>query len=72
MTSVGFAPVDNWPSCYYHPGLELFLVIYVDDFKLSGPTKNLKKGWDLIAKGLTIDEHKDINGQFYLGCVQER
>ena len=73
VRSVGFVPFGpEWPSCYHHPELNLFLVFYVDDFKLSGPTKNLKKGWDLIAKGLTIDEPKDINGQSYLGCVQER
>ena len=52
--------------------LLLFLVIYVDDFKLSGPADNLPKGWDLIAKGLNIDKPKDVNGQTYLGCQQER
>eukprot|EP00975_Prorocentrum_lima_P029499 6192974-Prorocentrum_lima.AAC.1 len=28
--------------------LTLFLVVYVDDFKLAGPKANLAKGWKLI------------------------
>ena len=46
---VGFEPIGpEWPSCYFHPQHQLFLVIYVDDFKLAGPTANLKKGWALL------------------------
>ena len=73
VQSVGFEPIGpEWPSCYFHAKLQLFLVIYVDDFKLSGPSGNLQQGWDLIAKGLTIDPPQDINGQSYLGCKHER
>eukprot|EP00972_Heterocapsa_arctica_P007196 1050179-Heterocapsa_arctica.AAC.1 len=35
------------PSCYFHEKLKLCLVIYVDDFKLAGPTCNLKRAWTL-------------------------
>ena len=42
---VGFAPIGpGWPSCYFHPQHKLFLVIYVDDFKLSGPEDKIKTG----------------------------
>ena len=48
LQQVGFAPVaTSWPSCYYNDALQLYLVVYVDDFKLAGPKGNLKKGWDL-------------------------
>ena len=31
--SVGFEPVGTeWPSCYFHRSLALFLMVYVDDF----------------------------------------
>ena len=51
VCSVGYRPVGpEWPSCYYHDELGLFLVIYVDDFKLAGPTENLQAGWDLIMR----------------------
>ena len=38
------------------------LAVYVDDFKMAGPTKNMKLGWDLIigkskvAKGIEMDK----------------
>ena len=49
---VGFKPIsENWNSCYFHKELKLFLMIYVDDFKLAGPKQNLKQGWMLLRKG---------------------
>ena len=69
MRKIGFEPLGGeWPSCYFHPRLNLFLVIYVDDFKMSGPADNLAKGWDLLRQGLQIDLPADIRGQAYLGC----
>ena len=69
VRSVGFEPVDNWPSCFWHPDHQLFLVIYVDDFKLAGPKHKLKLGWDLIAKGLKIAPPGPLG--LYLGCKLE-
>eukprot|EP00969_Alexandrium_andersonii_P345856 15287947-Alexandrium_andersonii.AAC.1 len=40
---VGFVPAKEWKSCFVHQELGLFLVVYVDDFKMAGPTKNLAK-----------------------------
>ena len=38
VRQVGFMPVgEEWPSMYFHQGLQLLLVIYVDDLKLFGP-----------------------------------
>ena len=66
----GFEPVGiEWPSTDRHPALGLFLVVYVDDFKRSGPEENLKKGWALLRKNLTIDKETG-HGQ-YLGCGHE-
>ena len=45
VRSVGFVPLGpEWPSCYTHPKLGLFLIIYVDDFKMSGPAGRYRKG----------------------------
>ena len=41
-TKNGFKEIAAWLSCYMHEKLMLFLVVYVDDFKLAGPT--LTKG----------------------------
>ena len=76
---VGFVPIGlEWRSFYFHPQLKLFLVIYVDDFKLAGPTANLKKGWALLRKkegiGLDIEPERrvDTKGATYLGCRQTK
>ena len=70
VTSVGFQAVgEEWPSCYFHPQLRLFLVVYVDDFKMAGPKDNLAKGWSLLRKGLDIEPPVPIG--VYLGCSHE-
>jgi hypothetical protein len=66
----GFVPVGTtWPSCFYHPSLKLFLVIYVDDFKLAGPERNMKMGWLMLRAGLSIEAEEPAG--MYLGCSHE-
>ena len=71
---MGFDPIheSNWPSCYYHSELKLVLSVYVDDFKMSGPTKNLAKGWNLIRHqaGLVLED--PLPAHLYLGCIHEK
>ena len=43
--------------------------MYVDDFKMSGPSKNMAEGWKLIRRGLQMDDPEPIG--LYLGCVHE-
>ena len=70
--AVGFVPVsrENWRSVFWHNELKLMLVIYVDDFKLSGCAKNLKRGLELIRKYLEVEEEQPAN--LFLGCTHER
>ena len=76
VLNVGFKKIDEWRSCYWHSHLRLLLVIYVDDFKLSGPRENLAKGWELIRNktkitpGITLDPPEASNR--YLGCEHIR
>ena len=73
--SVGFVPINNWSSCYYMKRLDLFLTIYVDDFKLAGPKENLAEGWKLIrgnmtdegGTGLMMEDPSPLG--HYLGCL---
>ena len=69
MKQAGTAPAESWPLCYCHPQLGLFISIYDDVFKTSGPSANLKKGWDLINKDTYTDEPAPAN--LYLGCIRE-
>ena len=62
LASVGFEPVTNWPSCFFHRRLKLLLTVYVDDFKMAG--------WKLIRSKLTLEEPAPAN--LYLGCNHER
>ena len=63
-------PVEGHPSCYFHHGLNLFLMIYVDDFKLAGPRVHLKAGWDLVCAAVEMGRQEEAG--LFLGCHHER
>ena len=71
----GFESIDrsSWPSCYINPKLNLYLSVYVDDFKMSGDPANLVKGWQLIRDedvgNLILEDPKLSN--LYMGCAHE-
>ena len=56
LAKIGFVPVDNWPSMFWHQELSLLLMVYVDDFEMAGPKAGLVKGWKLIREGLDVDD----------------
>ena len=31
LAAAGFKPIKEWRSCFWRPGLRLFVVVYVDD-----------------------------------------
>ena len=71
VRQLGFKPIgDEWPSMYFHEGLKLLLVIYVDDLKLAGPTENMTKGWSMLRTKLRIEPETDLG--LYLGCMLTR
>jgi hypothetical protein len=66
LLSVGFTPIDEWSSCFAHESLGLFLVLYVDDFLLSGPKANLEKAWSLIRGVVKLGAQGPLSQ--FLGC----
>ena len=42
-------------------------MIYVDDYKLSGPKENLAEGWKLLRAGIKTDDPASLGR--YLGCM---
>ena len=62
---VGFEQCPNWKSVFRHAKLNLMLVVYVDDFKLSGSKSNLSTGWQLIRSKLKMEDAAPIKR--YLG-----
>ena len=70
LKTVGFHPIPQWNSCYHHKEWGLFLIVYVDDFKLSGNKDHIEDGWNAIRKLLDIEPPKDAH--LFLGCIHEK
>ena len=68
LASIGFAPVPHWRSTYWHwhPELKLFLMVYVDDFKIARPSANFAKDWSMIRHNIKTDEPHAVTK--CLGC----
>jgi hypothetical protein len=66
LASIGFKELRPWRSCFCDEELKLFLVVYINDFKLSGPSANLKKGWAMIHKLVKTGMPSTLG--FFLGC----
>ena len=70
LLELGFIPAaESWPSCYLHEDLDLFLVLYVDDFLMSGPEENMDLMWKRIGEVLNIEDAGPMG--LYLGCIHE-
>eukprot|EP00959_Pyramimonas_sp_CCMP1952_P260764 5452400-Pyramimonas_sp.AAC.1 len=46
VLSQDFIKCNPWRSCYFHPKLRLYRIVYVEDFKLPGPQAKLDKGFE--------------------------
>ena len=57
---------DVWQSIFYHAEYNCMLVVYVDDFKLAGPTENMDKAWASIKRAVNIDNPEPYDR--YFGC----
>ena len=66
LASVVFVPAPDWRSTYWHPELKLLLMVYVDDFKMTGPSAKFAKGWSLIRQRVKTDEPHTVTE--CLGC----
>ena len=66
LATIGFERIPDWHSTLWHPQLKLLLVVYVDDFKLSGPKQNIEKGWKLIQTGIILEAPSPLG--LYLDC----
>jgi hypothetical protein len=74
LLSVGFTTINGWKSCYWHERLKMFLIVYVDDFKMSGPEGHFDEAWKLIrrdSKGVGIDTDDPQPTGKFLGCTHK-
>ena len=59
---------EMWQSIFRHDGLDLILVVYVDEFKMAGPKNNLAKGWAGIRSVVDLGEPEHCDR--YFGCMR--
>jgi len=69
MTELGWIPIPEWQSSFFHPKLKLMVTIYVDDLKMSGPTQNMDEGWKLIKSRIQIEPPTSASGTKFLGAM---
>ena len=50
----GFEPVKDWECLYLHRRKQLFVSVYVDDFKMAGKAASLSPMWEELGKHLSL------------------
>ena len=58
---------DIWHSIFHHQEYNCLLVVYVDDFKMVGPSDNMAKAWASIKNAVDIGEPEPYDR--YFGCM---
>ena len=70
LSPLGLRPLmSGVRSCFWLKMWKMFLVVYVDDFKLAGPKALMKECWDSIRRGIRTDDPIPVGK--YLGCDQK-
>ena len=65
VVQLGGVVVPNHPSCFWFGDLRLFLIIYVDDLLLAGPTSSHAPFWEKLGKQVNLDPFENLDR--YLG-----
>ena len=67
LVECGFELIDeSRKSCYWSDELQVYLVVYVDDFSGCGTPENLEKAWARISKRIVIGPVENMT--HFLGC----
>ena len=62
--------MDQLPSCYFFPKLQLALSVYVDDLTLSGPVANHTTFWNALRKRVQLEDPAPLSKVLGRGHVQ--
>ena len=62
LQSKDWTPIPGWRSCYWREECKTFLVVYVGDFKMSGPECHKERFW----KEITGDPDRPEDGGIYM------
>ena len=64
----GFKPVKGCECFYCHAQKQVFLSVYVDDFKLAGRKESLPEVWKMLGSMLDLEPAVPVRDNVYLGC----
>jgi len=67
---LGFVKIGSnaeWRSCYFHPVRKIFLMIYVDDFKMVGPISPVAQTWTELQAVIKMTAPEPVT--HFLGCA---
>lgn len=53
-----------------HCETQLFVSVYVDDYKMAGTKENIKPMWQALRKKSDLDPEVSLHGSVHLGCQQ--
>ena len=62
--------IPGWECLYVHREKQLFLSVYVNDFKMVGNAENLSNMWKRIRKNINLELETELSENVYLGCNQ--
>ena len=72
LFKVKWRKLPGWECLYIHHDQQLFLSVYVDDFKMVGKKENLLKMWETMRKYVDLEPETELSDNVYLGCNQSR
>ena len=72
LFKLGWEKVPSWECLFVHRKQQLFLSVYVDDFKMAGKAVNMPNMWKQLSELLDLEPPVPIEGNVYLGMAQEK
>jgi len=70
IEKAGFNKVSGWECLYENKEKELFLSVYVDDFKMAGNEANMAPMWATLGASIELEPPIPLDGNTYLGIGQ--
>ena len=68
-THLGGYELEEQPSCFHFPALNLALSVYVDDLTLSGPKKNHSQFWSTLRKHVQLQDPAELSKVLGIGIM---
>ena len=65
LLELGWEKVQGWECLFVHRKQQLFLSVYVDDFKMAGLKQNLASMWKKLGERLDLEPPVPLHGNVY-------